>query len=275
MTVKNKYDISYTRKVELAELAEIIVDEIFPTGIIQPDIIAEKYGITYNCDSYGNYFDGLLQYRDGKFHIFLNSDRLKHQYTERARFTLAHELGHYFIDEHRNALKYNLVEAHPSFIDFSSDNEVELEADFFASSLLMPTSRIRKNVYKRKFSFELIEELSKKYQASLTATLLKFASIGNHPIMIVCSQNERIKWFKYSDDFPFKYIAAEPGFKVPVYSAAGDYHYNNVKSIGSDEVVLAQDWFSIYYSEDKDREFFERCIYSNKSRFVLSTIWEK
>ncbi|KAF5030816.1 hypothetical protein DSECCO2_634240 [anaerobic digester metagenome] len=270
----NKFDISSSRKKDLGELAEIIADELFPTGIIQPNIIAEKYGITYNCDSYGNYFDGLLECKNGRFHIFLNSDRLKNQYTERARFTLAHELGHYFIDEHRNALIYKLVDSLPSFIDFSSDNIVELEADFFASSLLMPTTRITKDIFKRKFSFELIEEIKNKYQVSLTAALLKFASIGNHPIMIVCSQKERIKWFKYSDDFPFQYIAAEPGFKVPTCSAAGDYHYSNTKSMDN-EIVFAEDWFSVYYKQDRKRQFFERCIYSDSSRLVLSIIWEK
>ena len=69
--------------------------------------------------------------------------------------TFVHELGHFLIDEHRNALMLGLSPSHPSFTNFSSDNEVELEADFFASSLLIPKSRLLKDLYRRKFSFEI------------------------------------------------------------------------------------------------------------------------
>lgn len=274
--MSNKYDLSEFRKKELSELAEFIAEDTFPDGnVIQPEIIAEKNEISYCCGSYENYFDGLLEYLDKSFHIYLNIDRLKHQFTPRARFTFAHELGHYFIDEHRNALKFNLVKSHPSFIDFSSDNEAELEADYFAASLLLPTGRILKDISGRKFEFNIIEELRSKYQTSLTATLLKFIAIGSQPMMIVVSQKERIKWFKYSSDFPFKFINAKPGFKVPPLTSAGEYHYENKKNIDSDELVYAEDWFSINYDEDRRREFWERCIYADSVGFVISVLWEK
>src|SRR5689334_23997225 len=53
---------------------------------------------------YGNCFDGLLEYEAGEFHVYCNVDRGNIPGGARARFTLAHELGHYFIDEHRIAL---------------------------------------------------------------------------------------------------------------------------------------------------------------------------
>jgi len=272
---KNKYDISESRKKELSELAEFIADEYFVDTFVCPYKLAKIYGISYTFDDYGNAFDGLLEHRSGKFHIYLNSRNAKHIYQPRVRFTLAHELGHYLIDEHRNALKNGLTPSHPSFTNFASDNEVELEADFFASSLLIPKSRLLKDVFRRKFSFNLIEELATKYQTSITATLIKFASIGNHPIMIVCSIDEKIKWFKYSDDFPFKYIDALPGFKVPVNTSAGQYFYENgIKSEDEFEIIEAEDWFSLYNDNDYGRKFYESCIYSDKNKFVLSVIWE-
>ncbi len=272
---KNKYDISESRKKELSELAEFIADKYFADTFACPYKLAKIYGISYTFEDYGNAFDGLLEHRSGKFHVYLNSRNAKHIYEPRVRFTLAHELGHYLIDEHRNALKNGLTPSHPSFTNFSSDNEVELEADFFASSLLIPKSRLLKDVFRRKFSFNLIEELATKYQTSITATLIKFASIGNHPIMIVCSIDEKIKWFKYSDDFPFKYIDALPGFKVPVNTSAGQYFYENgIKSEDEFEIIEAEDWFSLYNDNDYGRKFYESCIYSDRNKFVLSIIWE-
>ena len=272
---KNKYDILESRKKELSELAEFIADEYFVDTFVCPYKLAKIYRISYTFEDYGHAFDGLLEHRSGKFHIYLNSRNVKHIYQPRVRFTLAHELGHYLIDEHRNALKSGLTPSHPSFTNFSSDNEIELEADFFASSLLIPKSRLLKDVFKRKFSFNLIEELATKYQTSITATLIKFASIGNHPIMIVCSIDKKIKWFKYSDDFPFKYIDALPGFKVPVNTLAGQYFYEKgMKNEDEFEIIEAEDWFRLYNDNDYGRKFYESCIYSDRNKFVLSIIWE-
>jgi Zn-dependent peptidase ImmA (M78 family) len=272
---KNKYDILESRKTELSVLAEFIADEYFVDTFVCPYKLAKIYKISYTFEDYGNAFDGLLEHRSGKFHIYLNNRNAKHIYQPRVRFTLAHELGHYLIDEHRNALKSGLTPSHPSFTNFSSDNEVELEADFFASSLLIPKSRLLKDVFRRKFSFNLIDELATKYQTSITATLIKFASIGNHPIMIICSIDEKIKWFKYSDDFPFKYIDALPGFKVPVNTSAGQYFYENgMKNEDEFEIIEAEDWFKLYNDNDYGRKFYESCIYSDRNKFVLSVIWE-
>jgi Zn-dependent peptidase ImmA (M78 family) len=272
----NKYDITEFRKNELSELAEFVADEYFQDTLVCPHRLAKIYGISTSFNDYRNSFDGLLEHKAGKFHIYLNSNKVKHIYETRLRFTLAHELGHYLIDEHRNALMLGLSPSHPSFTNFSSDNEVELEADFFASSLLIPKSRLLKDVYRRKFSFEIIEEIAAKYQTSITATLIKFASIGNHPIMIISTVDKRIKWFKYSEDFPFKYIDALPDFKVPQNTSAGRFFYENgVKCEGEPDLVYAEDWFKLWKDEDYGRHFNEQCIYSDKNKFVLSVIWEK
>jgi len=271
----NKFDLSDHRKKQLSEYAEFIADEYFKDTLVDPHRLAEIYGITSSFGDYGRAFDGMLEYCKEQFHVYLNSNKFKHKYTTRGRFTMAHELGHFLIDEHRTALEEGLAPSHPSFIDFSSDNEVELEADYFAASLLLPTSRLIKDINRKIFTFNLIEELSAKYQVSITATLLKFAAVGNHPIMIVCSVNSVIKWFKYSSDFPFKYIEARPGFKVPVNTCAGQYFYENRTKNQESEIVFAEDWFRLNYDEDYGRQFFEHCIYADAYNFVLSVIWER
>lgn len=275
MTKTNKYDISEIRKEELSELAEFIADDYFPETMVQPEIIVKKNNISYNTGSYGKCFDGIIECKNGKFHMYFSDYRIGDIYSQRGRFTVAHELGHYYIEEHRTALEMNYARSHPSFIDFSSDNVVEMEADFFASSLLIPKQRLLKDIANKKFSFALIKKLQNKYNVSLTAMLLKFASIGNHPIMIVVSIDAKIKWFKYSDDFPFKYINTPVGFKVPPLTVAGDIFYNNNVNDNSDEEVYAGEWFKIWDKEDKDRIFYEHCIYSPRNKFVMSVIWEK
>ena len=141
--------LSKRRETDLSELAESIADFYCPDGVVEPTVIAEKKGIFYCFGRYGNAFDGLIEQENRFFHIFINTERAGAE-TPRARFTFAHELGHFFIDEHRQALLNGKTPVHPSFTNFSSKNIVEVEADFFASSLLLPDSRIKTDCHKMK-----------------------------------------------------------------------------------------------------------------------------
>lgn len=272
MQQKNKSDfVSESQKENIENLAEYIADYYSPKGAINLEIIADNLGVTYSYGNYGDAFDGLLEHSFGKFHIYINVDRLDHPYTDRARFTFAHELGHYFIDHHRNALAQGLVPSHPSFTGFVSDNLVEREADFFASCLLLPKARIKQDCFKRKFNFKLIQELSKKYQTSLTATSLRYATIGCYPIMIVCSINNKIKWYWYTDDFPF-WSLKHGKAKVPEDTAAGEFYGKGIQ-YSTSEIVFADDWFTIYFDKDVERKFYEHCIYGLNG-MVTSILWE-
>jgi len=126
----------------LERLAESIA-AIAPTSgkRISPELLAQGEGITLSFGSYAEAFDGLLEWKTGRFHIYCNLDRLESQSSARTRFTLGHELGHYFIDEHRRGLESGQVPSHGSWVEFVSDLRVEQEADTFAAALLMPRDR--------------------------------------------------------------------------------------------------------------------------------------
>lgn len=266
----NKY-LSLHRKNELSDLAEYIANFYCPDNVINPEYIATKNSISFCYGNYEQYFDGMIEHLNNKFHIYLNIDRLKHSHTVRCRFTFAHELGHYFIDEHRNALSSGLVPAHSSFTNFSSDKYVEWEADYFASSLLMPKQRFIKDCFKKKFNFLLLDQLSKKYQTSLISTAIKFADIGNHPILIIFGQENKIKWYWFSEDFPFKSILYNK-FQIPEETVMGEY-FNKQKKHETTQQVWAMDWFQYVSGDDTDRKFFEHCLpYKNQA---LSIIWEE
>jgi Zn-dependent peptidase ImmA (M78 family) len=262
--------LSKQRKEELSNLAEFIADKYCFDNLVNPEIIAKKNNITFSYGNYEDFFDGLIEYFEKRFHIYINIDRLKHSHTLRSRFTFAHELGHFFIDEHRNALSTGSAPAHSSFTNFSSENYVEWEADYFASSLLLPKSRFQKDCFKKKFSFLLLDTLSKKYQTSLTSTAIKFADIGNHPILIIFGENNKVKWQWNSEDFPFKNLLHDK-YKIPENTVIGEY-FNLGKNIKKTQPVWAMDWFRNTSKNDSVRQFYEHCIpYQNQA---LSIIWE-
>lgn len=269
-TTNSDFLSDYDKSV-ISELAEEISNYYFSEGLVYPEKIATENGITY---SHGNYstdsFDGLIECLDKSFHIYINNDRLVHAHTVRARFTFAHELGHYFIDHHRNALMQGLSPSHSSKTGFVSKNFAEREADYFASCLLLPESRFKADCFRRKFSFELIDELSKKYQSSFTATALRFTSIGNHPIMVVLSFKGAVKWYWSSQDFPYKYLLHNKT-KVPDDTVAGEY-FSKQRSPSSRQDVFAMDWFKNVWESSTERKFHEQCKFNNN--YALSIIWE-
>lgn len=263
--------LSRKREIELSELAESIADYYCPEVLVSPEFIAKEKGISFCYGNYGNSFDGLIEQENRLFHIFINNRNNKED-SPRSRFTFAHELGHYFIDEHRQALLNGRTPSHPSFTNFSSKNPVELEADYFASSLLLPEQRVRKDCHRRKFNFSLINDLAAKYQTSITATTIKLMTIDKHPIMLVCSVAGKIKWFKCSHDFPYKWLKKPFGI-VPKNTLAGAY-FTSKEKFNEEFPVTANDWFENVWDKDIDRTFYEKCIYSDRNSFVLSIIWE-
>jgi len=120
-------------------------------GFIDPNLIAASQGLKYSLNDYKEAFDGLLENKNGKFHIYINSANQGHIHRPRVRFSFAHELGHYLIPEHYKALCNPNMKPQPSFQTFNTDNKYEVEADYFAACLLMPEVRIQYDIYKKKY----------------------------------------------------------------------------------------------------------------------------
>ena len=99
---------------KIKRLAEYIALQ-FEEKITPLEKIVEDENLDVFYDNYeSNTFDGMTIFDKGDFYIHINLDNGNRADKERGRFTLAHELGHYFIDAHRIGLKNGLLEPHPS-----------------------------------------------------------------------------------------------------------------------------------------------------------------
>jgi hypothetical protein len=152
--------------------------------------------------------------------------------------------------------------------------ETEREADMFAACLLMPEKQLKKDIFKRKFNFDLIYEISRKYQVSATATMLRFIALDHYPLMLVCSKAGKLKWFRYSEDFRFHWLNLEIGNGIPINTCAGEYFEDGRKYNGTTETVFAEDWFKINHNYERRQVFNEYCIYQDSLNQVISLIWE-
>jgi hypothetical protein len=270
----SRYNLPEERVQELSELASYYADLCCPApSPVFPDEIAKQLGLSFSLNDYGNIFDACLEQQNGRFHVFLNIREGEHLMIPRIRFSFAHELGHYIIDEHRRVLLKPGMPSHGSFATFDSPIEAEREADLFAACLLMPEERIRKDIFRKKFHFSLIDEFSRRYQVSATAVILRFIALGNHPLLVVCSQDNKLKWMRFSHDFPFPWINLGPGNTIPELTCAGEY-FNDKTRYSTSETVYAGEWFRINTPSDRRRPFNEYCIYQESINQVISVIWE-
>jgi hypothetical protein len=183
--------LTLERQTELAELADGVVEDHCGSGTIDPDAIIRRKAISLFYDHYEDAFDGMLEYEKGAFFIHCNLDRDNAPGSPRARFTLAHELGHYFIDEHRNNLISGQVGPHPSSSDQASSGLViEREADFFASRLLMPDSRFQAATRRLAIGLEGVKAISRHFDVSLTCAAVRCVASEVFPhVLIKWSQN--------------------------------------------------------------------------------------
>lgn len=265
--------INSTSLVEIKELAEFIALE-YDSVVTPLEKIAENENLKIIYDNYGSSsFDGMTVFDNSEFFIHLNSEMGNFPNSHRGRFTLAHELGHYFIDTHRIGLINGILSSHPTLLNQNSISRIEKEADYFASCLLMPEKTLVKLVEKRDFSFKILEDISMTFNVSTIAAAIRFSQLGNHPIMIVYAENGIIKWKTCSDDFPYKLTLLEDD-NIPENTVLGEYFkLKNVEDTRSTEEVYAIDWFRYVSKDDSERCFNEYCLpFENKA---ISIIWEE
>lgn len=264
--------LSDYRKEELTDLAESVIDYYIGDHYIDLEIIANANKITYSYGNYKNAFDGLIQHRFARFHIFINNFRVGTKEEPRSRFTFGHELGHFYIDEHRNALKKGKVPSHPSFNKLLSKNLAEREADFFSSCLLMPSKKFIQKCFRKPLSGKLIVELSNYFQTSLSATIFRYFELDLFPLFIVFCKDAKIKWYFRSTDFKYRY---PPKYEsdVPKSSVAGEFFYNQREYL-EEEIIFPDDWFSDFRM-DKNQQLYEKCYYLKNTNSIISLVWIK
>ena len=117
------------------------------------------------------------------------------------RFTVGHELGHYFLEGH----PAEILKAAPIHISRAGFTEggssIEIEADHFASGLLLPTKLVTNVLRKGQIGLAGISELSDASKCSLTACAIRAAECSPYPMAIVVSKGEHICYGFLSEGF--------------------------------------------------------------------------
>lgn len=188
-------------------------------------------------------------------------------YQPKINYIIAHEIGHSLL--HRNLSLFN--DSENTLSEWYAYGTHEKEANTFAAELLMPSELFIQKVKKRKLDLSLINDVSGYFNASKTATILRYRDLGDFPVMIIFIEDGILKWKSYSKDFPYKWLTL--GSKLPPYTVAGDFYYRQVEE-DKPEKVDAIEWFPEDYACQKDdgAKLWEQCFPSSPKN-ILVCLW--
>ncbi|MDP2846818.1 MAG: ImmA/IrrE family metallo-endopeptidase [Humidesulfovibrio sp.] len=107
------------------------------------------------------------------------------------RFSIAHELGHYFLDGHVDQIPFD-EGMHASKAGTFCRDVFEQEADSFASGLLMPSRLFRRALNGFEDGLAGVKGLAGLCQASLTATAIRYAELTEAASAVVVSTGKTV-----------------------------------------------------------------------------------
>jgi len=114
------------------------------------------------------------------------------------RFSVSHELGHYFLDGHLDQLLKD-DGVHASYAGFVTSDPYELEADHFAAGLLMPETPFRNAMKELVVGLDAVEVLADQCITSRTATAIRYAELTREAVAVIVSTGDKIDYCFMSD----------------------------------------------------------------------------
>jgi Zn-dependent peptidase ImmA (M78 family) len=160
-----------------------------------PFFIADARGIVVQGKSAGAPgCSGMLLRVGNSFGIMYSTDIANEGFQ---RFSVAHELGHYFLPDHpEQVLQHG---AHVSRAGFTSNDPYEREADFFAGALLLPKVLVRPLVSRLPEGMDGLIELAQSCRTSLTSTAIAYAQTSSAAVAVILSDHGAVKFCFMSD----------------------------------------------------------------------------
>ncbi len=213
---KHKISRQVSSKLDLepAEGARQLLRELNVQGIpIQPREIAEQLRIVVWEREMESQYDGCLMRVGDTWGILLNN---LIQSQARKNFTIAHELGHYYLDGGQAERQISATSETNKVVEFVPQHRCQREdlrgfdshrleeqrANQFAVELLMPFPIFRADAADLpKIGLPAIDALASKYSTSLTSTAIRYTRLSPHICAVVLSEQGQIKYFAYSERF--------------------------------------------------------------------------
>lgn len=152
-TIINKliHKVPYLKHEQLEKISQTVLKKIkYSDGAVDLDVICDLVREKYNLRIIHHQQDqlpimtlGEILFEKNEIHLYFNNQTPD----SKKRFTLAHELGHYFLQHRKYIQAEQLVLTNTDFDtrtlnEFNDADRLEYQANYFAACLLMPKERI-------------------------------------------------------------------------------------------------------------------------------------
>jgi hypothetical protein len=229
---------------------------------VDPLRIAKEEGIELAPSHYGTRFDARIEYfkEFDAFGIYYKV-RGRFRNSGRVNFSLAHELGHFYIPEHRRLLRAGLT--HNSVADYGSKAPYEREADRFAANLLMPQELFIKHVEEKHSGFCTLKNLRSMAEhlgTSISSTAVRYCDIDIEPAMVITSRQRIIQWSWSAPCMkPLGTWYVETGTPIPAGSRTAAL-YDRLQASHTDEYSEGSVAASIWFKWPKVEKLWEEVL---------------
>ncbi len=158
----------------------------------------------------------------------------------RVRFTQAHELGHYILHrQQRDGFQCGVDEV---LAGPGEDQDIEKQADQFASYLLMPIDDFRRQI-NGQVNLDVLGHCADRYGVSLTAAVLKWLDFTDEKAVVLNSSEGFVHWAyssKSAREAGAFFATRKNLVEIPQGTLAADESVRSEK-LGRDVVATA--WF--------------------------------
>ncbi|MGA0242093.1 MAG: ImmA/IrrE family metallo-endopeptidase [Candidatus Marinamargulisbacteria bacterium] len=161
----------FKRPIKMAQA--VIKQHLIKSPPINLTNISKKEGFSIFYQKLPHNISGIIENTLNEKNIFINKEHMP----TRQRFSLAHELGHHFLD-------HFTTEAHKDTTTiFRREGEVlpiDREANRFAAELLMPSAFLRKEIAltKKEIDHDVLEDLARTFQVSVIALTYRLQNLN-------------------------------------------------------------------------------------------------
>ena len=250
-------------------MADSIVAQLGLKAPIDPFAIvaSEAPLLLVEGGDFRNAYDGKLKYVASarRFLLFYNNKYDEHlppgDHHARTRFSIAHELGHYFIESHHRYLLGGGT-SHGSRSEFRNDNTIEREADSFAASILLPRALAEREFNSKTLSIDWIHEIAAYFKASILCTAFRAVRLSDDPCTLVGIRDGNVVWMFRSDSLKQAGLYPKKSKELVSRAAISQWRlFPHVEKSAKPTETSATDWFELYDRSDKYRnvevtEFF-------------------
>jgi Zn-dependent peptidase ImmA (M78 family) len=233
----------------------VLVDNSIESFPVDPIIVAKKNEISvFPMEQEEQGVSGMLLMSGNNFGISyavrLNNRGYEH-------FSIAHELGHFFLEGHTDSM-FSSSEIHKSSAGNPTGDIFERQADLFASNLLMPEDWFRNCLWKYEPGYDGISKMAELCQTSLTSTAIRYVTLAETKIGIIVSSNGVIDYCFLSEKMKRipEMVFPRKGWKVPKETSTASLCDTSTHPSGivTKTDVRLSDWFecrsSVWASEE-------------------------